>query len=92
MTNPILNDDELKFEIDSPTIPVTPNHNRHGADNPQFHIYNDYDNLNHPCLAKSNNALKDSTNLKKGRLTRVFRVRNNFFKHFCKIVSLIKFL
>lgn len=70
MTNPIL-EDEFKFDIDSPK---TAGINRQvTTENTEFHIYNDYDNLNHPCLAKSNNALRDSTNVKKKRFTRVFR-------------------
>lgn len=60
MNNPILTED-FKFDFDSPE----PAPSRQIGDIP---IYNDYDNLNHPSLAK--NVLKDNTNIKKGKDTK----------------------
>lgn len=62
MNNPILINDEFGFS--SPELPAASS--RIAENNTDFPIYNDYDNLNHPCLAK-NNVLKDSTNIKKSK-------------------------
>jgi len=62
MTNPILAEEEFKFEASEPA-----GYRQITTDQSLFPIYNDYDTLDRPCLAKHNNALKDTTNMKKSK-------------------------
>lgn len=69
MLDPILSNDEFKYENEIPDLTI--------SDQTKFPIYNDYDNLQHPCLVKNNN-LKDSTNHMKNKPTKKPFFRTNF--------------